>query len=96
MLTIRTNCENCNKDLPYNSTEAMICSYECTFCRKCAEELLKNVCPNCGGGFTPRPIRPKAQLVKYPASDTRVLKPVVTANHQKLLLRYEDILPENR
>lgn len=59
MLQLRPNCECCDKDLAANSTEAMICSYECTFCRQCVEEVLENVCPNCGGGFTPRPIRPQ-------------------------------------
>ena len=59
MLVLRPNCENCDKDLPVDSTESMICTYECTFCRTCVEEILKNVCPNCGGGFVPRPIRPK-------------------------------------
>ncbi len=96
MLTIRPNCENCDQDLPYNSTEAMICTYECTFCRECAKDILKNVCPNCGGGFTPRPVRPKEQLAKHPASAVRVLKPVNTTEHQKVLLRYENILPKNR
>jgi len=59
MLEIRPNCECCDKDLPFDSTEAMICSYECTYCMKCVNDILENVCPNCGGGFTPRPIRPK-------------------------------------
>jgi len=57
-LQLRPNCEYCDKDLPPNSTEARICSYECTFCADCVENKLHNVCPNCGGGFVPRPIRP--------------------------------------
>ena len=57
-LQLRPNCEYCDKDLPPNSTEARICSYECTFCADCVETKLFNVCPNCGGGFAPRPIRP--------------------------------------
>jgi len=57
MLELRPTCEHCNKALPAASTEAMICSFECTFCRGCVE-LLGNVCPNCGGGFAPRPVRP--------------------------------------
>jgi hypothetical protein len=57
-LQLRPNCECCDKDLPPNSTEARICSYECTFCADCVETRLHNVCPNCGGGFAPRPIRP--------------------------------------
>lgn len=59
MLELRPNCEACDRDLPPDSAEARICSYECTFCADCVETLLHNVCPNCGGGFVPRPIRPK-------------------------------------
>ncbi|MGI9351931.1 MAG: DUF1272 domain-containing protein [Rhizobiaceae bacterium] len=76
-LEIRPNCECCDKDLPPESTEAMICTYECTFCRNCVEEVLQNVCPNCGGGFENRPIRPKkawrpgVSLAHQPASDRR-------------------------
>ncbi|QXD22519.1 DUF1272 domain-containing protein [Opitutia bacterium ISCC 51] len=58
MLELRPNCELCDKDLPPDSKKAYICSYECTFCSSCIEEVLNNVCPNCGGGFTLRPIRP--------------------------------------
>jgi len=59
MLEIRPNCECCDVDLAPDSTEAMICSYECTFCVACVNDTLENVCPNCGGGFAQRPIRPK-------------------------------------
>lgn len=59
MLELRPNCEFCDRDLAPDSTDACICSYECTFCRECVDEVLENVCPNCGGGFTPRPIRPR-------------------------------------
>src|SRR5438093_3353556 len=58
MLELRPTCENCNRALPPDSLEARICSYECTFCASCVESVLGNVCPNCGGGFVPRPIRP--------------------------------------
>ncbi|MCP5082267.1 MAG: DUF1272 domain-containing protein [Alphaproteobacteria bacterium] len=58
MLAMRPNCELCDKDLPADATDAMICSYECTFCAPCVETELKNVCPNCGGGLVSRPIRP--------------------------------------
>ncbi|MEM7287453.1 MAG: DUF1272 domain-containing protein [Actinomycetota bacterium] len=58
MLEIRPNCEYCDKDLPPTAADARICSYECTFCADCVEHRLRNVCPNCGGGFVPRPIRP--------------------------------------
>lgn len=57
-LELRPNCEYCDKDLAPDATEARICSYECTFCADCVETRLRNVCPNCGGGFVPRPIRP--------------------------------------
>ncbi|MGA8260709.1 MAG: DUF1272 domain-containing protein [Arenicellales bacterium] len=78
MLELRPNCEYCDKDLPPDSTEARICSYECTFCADCVENVLFNVCPNCGGGFTPRPIRPGTAhrpgvgLEHQPASTRRV------------------------
>lgn len=61
MLELRPICENCRTHLPPESKTAMICSFECTFCRTCVEKL-ENVCPNCGGGFTPRPIRPKNRI----------------------------------
>jgi len=60
-LELRPNCECCDRDLPPASTFARICSYECTFCADCVETVLKNVCPNCGGGFVPRPIRPATE-----------------------------------
>jgi len=75
MLTLRPNCECCNRDLPADSAEAFICSFECTFCRSCAREVLGGVCPNCGGELVPRPRRPVDKLVKYPASTERVYKP---------------------
>src|SRR5215471_14717672 len=78
MLELRPTCENCNKALPPDSLEARICSFECTFCAACVETVLGNVCPNCGGGFAPRPIRPVRQwragvcLEKRPPSAQRV------------------------
>jgi hypothetical protein len=75
MLQLRPNCECCNKDLPPDSPEAMICSFECTFCRTCAATVLNGSCPNCGGELVRRPVRPAAKLVKYPASTERVYKP---------------------
>ncbi|MFT4159192.1 DUF1272 domain-containing protein [Shinella sp.] len=74
MLEIRPNCECCDRDLPPESREAMICTFECTFCADCVAEVLGGACPNCGGDFVPRPIRPAALLAKYPASTKRVLK----------------------
>jgi hypothetical protein len=61
MLQIRPNCELCDCDLPADSASARICSYECTFCTDCVDNQLHNVCPNCGGGFVARPIRPKTE-----------------------------------
>jgi hypothetical protein len=75
MLTLRPNCECCDRDLPPESAEARICSFECTFCAACVETRLGGRCPNCGGGFVARPIRPAHLLAKYPASTERVLKP---------------------
>jgi hypothetical protein len=71
MLALRPNCECCDRDLPPESAEARICTFECTFCSDCAEGVLKGVCPNCGGNFAPRPIRPAAMILKYPASTER-------------------------
>jgi len=76
MLEIRPSCEHCDKDLPYDSSEAMICTFECTFCSTCVEVVLKSVCPNCGGGFEKRPKRPKHLLENYPVSTLRIHKPV--------------------
>jgi uncharacterized protein len=87
MLELRPTCENCNAALPPHSTQARICSYECTFCASCADGVIQNVCPNCGGGFTPRPIRPKANwrndnyLGKDPASAKVKHRPVDPAAH---------------
>ena len=85
MLEIRPTCENCNKELPYDSKEAMICTFECTYCRDCVDTILKKVCPNCGGGFTQRPIRPKELLEKYPVSKHIVFKPVDIIKHNNLI-----------
>jgi uncharacterized protein len=74
MLDLRPNCECCDKDLPPQSAEARICTFECTFCAKCAETRFAGVCPNCGGDLVRRPIRPTAMLAKYPASTERVTK----------------------
>src|ERR1700743_449528 len=75
MLELRPNCECCDRDLPPDSAEARICTYECTFCAACAEEKLKGICPNCGGNLVAPPIRPAPKLLKAPASLRRVLKP---------------------
>ncbi|QWG23820.1 DUF1272 domain-containing protein [Bradyrhizobium sediminis] len=101
-LQIRPNCEYCDKDLPPNSTEAWICSFECTFCADCVETRLHNVCPNCGGGFVPRPIRPAREwrpgvsVQMHPPSDKRVhlkYSPDEVAAHSAKL---RNIAPEMR
>ena len=74
MLQLRPSCECCDKDLPPDSTQARICSFECTFCAACAENLLAGKCPNCGGELLARPRRPAAKLNKFPASAERVVK----------------------
>ena len=75
MLMLRPNCECCDRDLPPESTDAFICSFECTFCRSCAEGVLGGRCPNCGGELVRRPVRPAEKLAKYPPSAERKLKP---------------------
>lgn len=75
MLDLRPNCECCDKDLPPESTDARICSFECTFCVACAEGRLGGICPNCGGELLARPRRPEAKRVNNPASTQRVHKP---------------------
>jgi hypothetical protein len=75
MLLLKPGCECCDVDLPADAENAMICSFECTFCRSCAEAVLKGRCPNCGGELVRRPIRPAAKLAKFPASRERVFKP---------------------
>ena len=75
MLQLRPNCECCDKDLPPQSTEARICSFECTFCVVCTESVLGGKCPNCGGEFVPRPRRPVERLNTAPASTERVYHP---------------------
>ncbi|MCL4113631.1 UNVERIFIED_CONTAM: hypothetical protein GTU68_001064 [Idotea baltica] len=76
MLELRPSCENCNKLLPPESNEAMICSFECTFCKSCVEGELNHACPNCHGNFVARPIRPANMLAKNPPSTKVVFNPV--------------------
>ena len=75
MLQLRPNCECCDRDLPPESADARICSFECTFCVDCVTTKLRGVCPNCGGELVARPRRPAAKLAKNPASTQRVHKP---------------------
>ncbi len=93
MLEIRLNCENCDKDLPNESDEAMICTYECTFCIACVHTVLDNVCPNCGGGFEKRPTRPKEELIKNPARQDKVYKPVA---ENKFIEKNRNVNPRKR
>lgn len=96
MLELRPVCEHCGKALPNESTEAMICTFECTFCKDCVEQVLHNVCPNCGGGFEKRPSRPKNMLLKYPAKTQPLHKPVDLAAFQPLLEKNRDVPPTER
>lgn len=74
MLILKPNCECCDTDLPPEAQNVRICSFECTFCADCAETRFANTCPNCGGNFVPRPVRPKDKLAKFPASSKRFTK----------------------
>lgn len=102
MLELRPTCENCNTPLPPDATDARICSYECTFCAACVETVLANVCPNCGGGFVPRPVRPARDwkggnhLAKDPASATVRHRPVDAQGHARFAAAIRDIPPERR
>jgi hypothetical protein len=75
VLQLRPSCECCDRDLPAASTEARICSFECTFCARCATERLHGSCPNCGGELVARPRRPASKLAAHPPSSTRVVRP---------------------
>jgi hypothetical protein len=102
MLELRPTCEHCGKALPPNATEARSCSYECTFCAECVQEVLGNVCPNCGGGFVPRPIRPSTNwkgdnfLGNDPASAKVRHRPVDGAAHARFSAPIKDVPPEKR
>jgi uncharacterized protein len=96
MLELRPSCEACQKPLPPNAPDAMICTYECTFCEDCAMNLLRNVCPNCGGNFERRPIRPRAMLAKHPASNKPHHAQVDRAAHSVLVEQYGTTPPVDR
>ena len=102
MLELRPTCEHCNKALPPNAADAMICSFECTFCSDCVDKLIENVCPNCGGGFTRRPVRPsknlknEAFLGKYPASMQVKHRPVDVTTHRTFAAPIKTISPVDR
>ena len=100
-LELRPNCEGCDKDLPPAATDAMICSYECTWCSACVDRL-RNVCPNCGGGFVTRPIRPATEwrpglsVAQRPASTRRVHMSFSWAQAQELSAALAGIDPAAR
>ena len=102
MLELRPSCEHCNVALPPESTDARICSFECTFCAACVQGVLENVCPNCGGGFAPRPIRPRTNwrgdndLAHHPASRTARHRPVDAEQHRAFVARVGAIAPHER
>ena len=102
MLELRPICENCAKPLPPDATEARICSFECTFCATCVDGVLGNVCPNCGGGFAPRPVRPTTNwkgdnyLGSYPASTKPRHRPVDAAAHAAFAESLRRLAPEKR
>jgi uncharacterized protein len=101
-LQLRPNCEYCDRDLPPDATDARICTFECTFCAECVEHKLHNVCPNCGGGFAPRPIRPTTEwrpglcVAKRPPSEKRVHLSHPLDDIEAHTMRIRDIPPENR
>ena len=101
-LELRPNCECCDRDLPPSSTLARICSFECTFCVACVENILRNVCPNCGGGFVPRPIRPVNEwrpgvsLAKRPPSTRRVRLSYDRDDIDAFVERIMHLTPDNR
>ena len=83
MLELRPGCECCDTNLPADSQEARICSFECTFCAPCADDFLKGKCPNCGGELLPRPARALEKARKFPASTKRVYRPELKASFQQ-------------
>ncbi len=96
MLEIRPTCENCNKALPNDSDEAMICTFECTYCKDCVENVLHNVCPNCGGGFEKRPSRPSKYKEKFPSTKKVTYKPIDKDRFLTILKRFKDVDPRKR
>ena len=104
MLELRPNCERCDKDLPPDSLEARICSYECTYCADCVETVLFNVCATCGGGLSARPIRPKNSwqanselgLSVHPASQTRRISKFARSEIEEMVEKLRAFNPEER
>lgn len=104
MLSLRPNCEWCDVDLPPDSSEARICSYECTYCAACVERVLRDVCPTCGGNFAPRPIRPRRAwregmtlgLAAHPAGVDRKHSRWTPQQAAELSDRLADVAPRQR
>jgi len=102
VLALRPNCESCDVDLPPSAANARICSYECTFCADCVDNVLHNVCPNCGGGFVPRPIRPQnawrpgTGLVNDPPDTERRSLHYPKDDVEELTARLRDVAPGDR
>ena len=102
MLELRPTCEHCNKALPPASLDARTCSFECSFCADCVQQVLAGICPNCGGRFTPRPVRPVRDwkggnhLGRYPASTVVKHRPVDVQSHAQLVAALRDIAPQLR
>lgn len=104
MLEIRPNCELCDLDLSPETTDARICSYECTYCAKCVDTVLQNVCPTCGCGFAPRPIRPATAwrpekllgLRYHPPGETRYHTSYTSEDIEDHVKRLKDLPPELR
>jgi len=91
MLEIRPCCENCDKDLPFDALDAMICSFECTFCAGCSESILKDMCPNCSGELVRRPIRPASKLIQYPPQSHRHVKAADIEAHRIKLSQFKTV-----
>jgi hypothetical protein len=102
MLELRPSCEHCNVALPAASTQARICSFECTFCATCVDTVLHNVCPNCGGGFAPRPVRPARNwkngncVAEHPPTTIVTHKPVDVGQHDAFSAVPRDVAPHER
>lgn len=105
MLDLRPNCELCDRDLAPDATDVRICSYECTYCASCADTVLEDVCPTCGGGLTPRPIRPRQAyrhpdislgLGFHPASTTRKHSRWSREDIAAMTARLKHVAPEDR
>lgn len=96
MLELRPVCENCGKPLPNGSSEAMICSLDCTYCKDCVDNVLYNVCQTCGGGFEKRPTRTKKWLEKYPVTIDPYINPVDPEKHKIMLAKFKDVEPDKR